>query len=40
MEINLDPSALYNGGYSRIYAETREPTPDEQAELSPLGDIR
>lgn len=37
MEINLDPSALYNGGYSRIYAETRELSQDEQAELSALG---
>lgn len=39
VEINLDPSALYSGGYSRIYAETRELTPDEQAELSALGDM-
>lgn len=39
VEINLDASALYNGGYSRIYAETRELTPDEQAELSTLGDV-
>lgn len=39
VEIDLDPSALYSGGFGRIYAEARELTPDEQAELSTLGDI-
>lgn len=39
VEIDLDPSALYSGGFGRIYAQARELTPDEQAELSTLGDI-
>jgi ParB family chromosome partitioning protein len=38
IEISLDPSSVYNGGYGRIHAETRDLTPDEQAELATLGE--
>jgi ParB family chromosome partitioning protein len=38
IEISLDPSIVYNGGYGRIHAEARELTPDEQAELAALGE--
>jgi ParB family chromosome partitioning protein len=38
IEISLDPSVTYNGGYGRIHPEARELTPDEQAELASLGE--
>ncbi|QCL82913.1 ParB/RepB/Spo0J family partition protein (plasmid) [Agrobacterium tumefaciens] len=38
IEISLDPSVTYNGGYGRIYPEARELTQDEQAELAVLGE--
>ncbi|MUO87147.1 ParB/RepB/Spo0J family partition protein [Agrobacterium vitis] len=38
IEISFDPSIVYSGGYSRIHAEARELTPDEQAELATLGE--
>ncbi|EMS96690.1 plasmid stabilization protein [Agrobacterium tumefaciens str. Cherry 2E-2-2] len=37
VETSLDASAIYDGGYGRIYPQTRELTEDEQAELSALG---
>ncbi|CDZ41679.1 ParB domain protein nuclease, partial CDS, partial [Neorhizobium galegae bv. officinalis] len=39
IEISLDPSIVYSGGYSRIHAEAREPTPEEQAELTALAEL-
>ncbi len=38
VETTLDASAIYQGGYGRIYAQTRTLTEDEQAELSALGE--
>ena len=38
VETSLDASAIYGGGYGRIYPQTRELTEDEQAELSALGE--
>lgn len=38
IEISLDPSSVYNGGYGRIHPEARELTPDEQAALASLGE--
>lgn len=38
VEVSLDASALYGGGYGRIYPQARELTEEEQAELSALGE--
>lgn len=38
VETSLDASVIYNGGYGRIYPQTRELTEDEQTELSALGE--
>lgn len=37
VETSLDASAIYGGGYGRVYPQTRERTEEEQAELSSLG---
>lgn len=38
IEISLDRFIVYNGGYGRIHAGTRDLTPEEQAELATLGE--
>ncbi|NTJ35870.1 ParB/RepB/Spo0J family partition protein [Agrobacterium rhizogenes] len=38
IEISLDPSIVYSGGYGRIHADARELTPDEQAQLTALDE--
>ncbi len=38
VETSLDASALYSGGYGRIYPQTRDLTDEEETELFALGD--
>ncbi|MCJ9668539.1 MULTISPECIES: ParB/RepB/Spo0J family partition protein [unclassified Neorhizobium] len=38
VETNLDASTIYSGDFGRVYPQLREPSPDEQAELSALGE--
>lgn len=38
VEVSLEASALYGGGYGRIYPQVRELTEQEQAELSALSE--
>lgn len=38
VEVSLEASALYGGGYGRIYPQARELTEEEQAELSALDE--